>query len=258
MKLCNKKKNQLQNTVFLIPFYNFACLVINFIKKSFMVRFSLFTISAMLILSFFACKGDGSKEPPFTVNNAANGKELYNMCIACHAQDGAGIATLNTPAIVHQEKWYMKRQIMNFRDGIRGSHPDDIHGSQMAAITKSLSDKDIDDLVDFIKTLEPKIVTATVEGDIKLGVSLYKDICAACHGPKALGIEALHSPKLAGTNDWYLKRQMEYYRDGIRGADPRDTLGMQMVPMVKQLKDEESINHVIAYIQHLYEADAQE
>ena len=50
--------------------------------------------------------------------------------------------------------WYMARQLQNFRDGIRGAHPQDFHGAQMAAMAKVLADEQaINDLLDYMHTL---------------------------------------------------------------------------------------------------------
>jgi cytochrome c oxidase subunit 2 len=50
--------------------------------------------------------------------------------------------------------WYMARQLQNFRQGIRGEHPQDFYGSQMASMAKVLADDQaINDLVDYVHTL---------------------------------------------------------------------------------------------------------
>jgi cytochrome c oxidase subunit 2 len=47
--------------------------------------------------------------------------------------------------------WYMARQLKNLRDGIRGSHPQDIYGGQMALIAGMLSDDaEIGDVLAYI------------------------------------------------------------------------------------------------------------
>jgi cytochrome c oxidase subunit 2 len=51
--------------------------------------------------------------------------------------------------------------------------------------------------------------------------------------------------------DWYLKRQLQYFKDGVRGMHPEDQLGYQMTHMVSALKDEQAIDDVVAYINTL-------
>jgi len=61
--------------------------------------------------------------------------------------------------------------------------------------------------------------------------------CIACHGPAAQGNAGLGAPALAGQGAAYLERQLKHFKTGIRGADPRDTLGAQMKPMAGMLDD---------------------
>ena len=50
--------------------------------------------------------------------------------------------------------WYMKRQLQNFQQGVRGSHPQDFSGAQMAAMAKSLADDQaINDVLKHIDSL---------------------------------------------------------------------------------------------------------
>jgi cytochrome c oxidase subunit 2 len=50
--------------------------------------------------------------------------------------------------------WYMVTQLKNFRDGIRGAHPQDMYGSQMALMAAMFTDDQlISDLVAYIGTL---------------------------------------------------------------------------------------------------------
>ena len=64
----------------------------------------------------------------------------------------------------------------------------------------------------------------------------------------AEGNQALKAPRLAGLDAAYLKRQFEYFRDGIRGTDPQDTPGRQMAMMAKTLPAERDLDDIIAFI----------
>ncbi len=57
--------------------------------------------------------------------NATVGAAQYAVCGTCHGQQGEGIAGLNAPKIAGQSAWYLKRQIMNYKNGLRGTHADD-------------------------------------------------------------------------------------------------------------------------------------
>ena len=66
-----------------------------------------------------------------------------------------------------------------------------------------------------------------------------------------MGIQALNAPRAAGMSDWYLARQLQNFKDEIRGAHLQDYYGMQMGFMGDILHDEAAINDVIAYINTL-------
>ena len=85
-------------------------------------------------------------------------------------------------------------------------------------------------------------------GDAAAGAAGYA-VCAACHGPEGQGNQALNAPKLAGQEPWYLRRQLEYYKNGVRGANAEDTYGRQMAPMAATLATDKAMRDVIAYIQ---------
>ena len=92
-------------------------------------------------------------------------------------------------------------------------------------------------------------------GDVAAGKTLYQ-VCASCHGLEGEGNKALNSPKIAGQEDWYLKRQLKYFKHGIRGANPEDVFGQQMAPMAATLVDEAAMNNIAAYIQTLPDTPA--
>lgn len=84
-------------------------------------------------------------------------------------------------------------------------------------------------------------------GDPVMGQARYA-VCTACHGAAGEGIVALNAPKISGQEDWYMRRQLNYYKSGARGAHPKDLFGQQMAPMVITLVDDQAIEDVIAYI----------
>ena len=92
---------------------------------------------------------------PVTVKgNPANGKQRFVTCGACHGPDGRGIQATNAPRLRGMSDWYVVTQLKNFRDGVRGAHPQDLHGAQMALFAAGLTtDQAILDLVAYIDTL---------------------------------------------------------------------------------------------------------
>ena len=83
-----------------------------------------------------------------------NAQQRYATCGTCHGADGRGIAATNAPRLKGMSDWYLATQLNNFRDGIRGTHPGDLYGSQMALIAAMLADeRAVSDIVAYINTL---------------------------------------------------------------------------------------------------------
>ena len=105
-------------------------------------------------------------------------------------------------------------------------------------------------LIFFGLTLFLLIVSAMqvyATGDAAKGKARYA-VCQACHGADGMGNKALNSPKIAGQEPWYLERQLKNFKAGIRGADSKDTYGMQMRPMALTLANDQSILDMAAYV----------
>ncbi len=93
-------------------------------------------------------------------------------------------------------------------------------------------------------------LSAHQPGDAEAGKALYQ-VCSACHGLEGEGNQTLNAPKISGQEDWYLKRQLAYFKHGIRGANEQDTYGQQMAPMAATLVNETAMDNIAAYIQTL-------
>ena len=91
------------------------------------------------VLSYIATLPD-TPAPATLKGDVAKGRERYATCAACHGADGRGIAATNAPRLAGMNDWYMARQLKNFRDGVRGAHPQDLHGGQMALVAGMLAD----------------------------------------------------------------------------------------------------------------------
>lgn len=72
--------------------------------------------------------------------------------------------------------------------------------------------------------------------------------CTVCHGAHGNGNTAIRAPKIAGMEPWYVRRQLEAFRDGIRGAHPDDAAGHEMQPVGVRLRDDDAIEEAIAYV----------
>ncbi len=190
----------------------------------------------------------GGGPAALAAGDAAKGKALYAICAACHGANAEGTATLNAPANAGQDPWYMTRQLKNFKAGIRGAHPDDAFGAQMRPMAMVLAgDQDIADVVAYISSLELPEPAQTVEGDVDLGKQAY-ETCIPCHGEFGQGAMALDAPRLSNQHDWYIVRQLENFKAGIRGGHQNDVYGAQMRIMSQMLESDERVRAVAAYI----------
>ena len=175
-----------------------------------------------------------------------------SRCSACHGAAGEGNASLNAPALTQLSGWYLSRQLTHFASGVRGAHPDDLAGQQMAAGSQDLSAEQAAALADFISVQLPAYrPSSSMEGNLERGQDYYMNLCSACHGGDALGNEALGAPALAGQNDWYLARQYQGFLQGWRGVHPDDRYGAQMARLAPALTSSSQITDVIRYITSL-------
>jgi cytochrome c oxidase subunit 2 len=61
----------------------------------------------------------------------------------------------------------------------------------------------------------------------------------------------MNAPRLSGQGGWYLKRQLQSFKSGIRGTHDKDVFGKMMAPMAATLADDAAIDNVVAYIRTL-------
>ena len=90
--------------------------------------------------------------------DAARGEDYYvNICSACHSGNGQGNDALGAPALAGLNNWYLKSSYQSYLVGVRGAHPDDFYGAQMARLAPALAKgDDIDDVIAFITSLPPR------------------------------------------------------------------------------------------------------
>ncbi len=182
--------------------------------------------------------------------DAEQGLANYALCAGCHGPNGEGNPHTHAPKTTGLDGWYLKRQLVNYKDGIRGAHEDDEFGSQMAPMAATLDETAMDNVIAYIATLPDKSSKRTIAGNVERGKFLYRS-CAACHGKAGEGIWTQNAPRLAGMSDWYLVHQLKNFKAGVRGTHDTDFPGKQMALLSRMLKDDRAINDVVAYINTL-------
>ena len=192
--------------------------------------------------------------PALAQGDAAAGKAQYATCVACHGDQAQGNQALNAPRLNHLEPVYVAAQLVKFRSGVRGGEGATASSRSMAPMAATLADDQaIADVSAYIASLDSPTSEATVEGDAALGGDYYNQFCGACHGAGAVGNTSLNSPRLVGTDDWYLEAQLLAFRSGERGSHPEDTTGKQMRAMAMVLPNEQAVKDVVAYLRSLGE-----
>jgi|SRR5690606_32270715 len=173
------------------------------------------------------------------------------FCLTCHGTDGQGNIGIDAPRLAGMERWYLQRQLENFRAGLRGTHPEDLPGREMQPMAAILSDASIQDILDWVETWEYKPAEITLtDGDATRGQPLYQT-CAACHGANGEGNASMQAPALRGQNDFYLVNQIRNFKEGFRGYEARDQHGSQMRLMAQGIPDDQAIKDIVAYINTL-------
>lgn len=176
------------------------------------------------------------------------GEALYAGCAQCHGADGSGNEGIGAPPIAGLPEWYVHSQLLKFKSGARGAHPEDVHGQKMRFMTLPLrTPGDFASVAAYVGQMPRPRLTPTLDGDPEKG-KLSFATCMACHGADGKGNEALNAPPIVGSADWYLLTTLKKFKAGYRGGDPKDITGSQMRPMATTLADEQAMKDVIAYI----------
>ena len=165
--------------------------------------------------------------------------------------DGMGDKELGAPAIAGLPEWYITAQLEKFVKGERAYHADDFYGMRMRPMASSMNhDGDVAAVAAYVSALPSPGAPTTLTGDAEAGKAAYM-ICGTCHGTDGMGDESKGAPPLKGQADWYMKRQLQNFKDGRRGTATGDITGMQMRAMSMTLVDDATMHNVIAYINSL-------
>jgi len=185
----------------------------------------------------------------------ARGADLFRLCAVCHGENAGGNESIGAPSIAGMPQWYVEGQLKQFRDGIRGTHFDDIMGMRMRPMALSLKrEGDEAAVAAYVAALPPAVPAPTMTGgNAEAGKATFTRICITCHGPEAAGNQTMMgAAPLNRSSDWYLFRQVNNFKSGVRGTRPGDPGGGALMrPMMMQLTDEQMIKDVIAYIMTL-------
>ncbi len=77
------------------------------------------------------------------------------------------------------------------------------------------------------------------------------ETCVPCHNSDGSGNSAVGAPNIAGMKGWYVERELNKFRSGVRGTHFDDMEGMRMRPMALSLPSEDDVKAVAHYVETL-------
>jgi cytochrome c553 len=151
-----------------------------------------------------------------------HGAQLFELCAACHGQDGAGSSDGAVPAIAGQYVPVLVKQLVDF-------HYDTRHDIRVQGFIShhQLTPQDLADVAAYVSSLPPRQPTLRQESShIGRGAELFGSLCAGCHGSRAEGDSRASVPRLAGQHSEYLIEQLRDAAEGGRPGMQRDHAGV--------------------------------
>ncbi len=200
-----------------------------------MIRLRVFVAIIFLAIPYTKLFADAVSEPSSII-----------LCQSCHGYQFQGNKDLNAPAIAGLSQWYLYRQLLNYKNGIRGTNPEDILGQTMQLSILNISNAELNALAAYISKIASQKQEISIKGDVGTGKFVFEH-CMSCHGEFGEGDKTIGAPRLTGQSDWYLYQQLINFQKGIRGQHPNDLYGRQMKDMADMFNDQ-MLKDVINYI----------
>ncbi len=174
--------------------------------------------------------------------NAENGRDVYEVCSACHLPEGWGLPDGTFPQLAGQHTHVIIKQLADIRALNRDNPtmypfalPSQIGGPQAIA-----------DVAEYIKVLKMNPNPGVGDGtDLEHGQVLYKENCERCHGVDGSGDNEKYYPRIHGQHYNYLMRQYQWIKEGKRrNANP------DMVKQIEKFSDKDT-KAVLDYVSRM-------
>ena len=187
-------------------------------------------------------QGGEKDEAMLLKGDPAHGRDVYEVCAACHQPEGWGLTDGTFPQIAGQHPHVLVKQLAD----IRAKNRDNPTMYPFALPTEIGGPQSIADVVAYIKVLKMNPHNGVGPGRlVEKGKQLYKENCERCHGPDGMGNNDKFYPRIQAQHYTYLVRQFKWIKEGKRrNANP---------DMVKQVQNfsEDDIEAVLDYTSRL-------
>lgn len=200
---------------------------------------------------------------PALAGDLERGKDLYEVCAACHGDKGQGGKKGEYPRLAGQREAHIKGQLKAFRERTRINLPmfpftqeremSEADAEDMAAYLAGVElssaypvFKDTDDALTRLTAMEKVMVIPRTPGNTEAGGAIYRKECAACHGNAGQGRGRF--PMLTGQYTHYLMKQMDAF---IKKERPHEEV--ELGGILNQLTPQ-NLQDIMAYITSLQEA----
>ncbi len=171
-----------------------------------------------------------------------HGREVFEVCSACHMPEGWGRADGTFPELAGQHRSVLIKQLTDIREGNRDNPtmypfalPSEIGGVQS-----------VTDVTEYISRLPMNPENGVGPGtDVAHGKQLFEDNCVRCHGANGEGNGEKYYPRIQGQHYNYLLRQYKWIKEGKRrNANP------DMIAQIQKFTDKDTVD-VLDYVSRL-------
>ena len=172
-----------------------------------------------------------------------HGKDVFEVCSACHMPEGWGRVDGTFPELAGQHRSVLIKQLTDIREGNR-----DNPTMYPFALTSEIGgDQSVLDVTAYIASLpmDPDNGRGPTTADLKHGAQLFPDNCKRCHGDQGEGNEEKFYPRIQGQHYAYLLREFQWVKSGKRrNANP------DMMKQIKDFSDKDMVD-VLSFVAQL-------
>ncbi len=107
------------------------------------------------VAAYVASMDPAVPTPVLSGGDATRGAKLYQVCVQCHGEDGAGNEQLKAPKLRGASDWYLLSSLQKYKAGVRGNNPKNTYAQLMRGMSATLKDEQaMKDVIAHIMTLD--------------------------------------------------------------------------------------------------------